>query len=78
MCCTSIVYATEKKQTKVEFPEARIYEETLNALLYENRGTGSNVPDAELLHATRGAVGARVIHDSEEEPMRRHRAGGDG
>ena len=78
VCCTSIVYATEKKQTKVEFPEARIYEETLNALLYENRGSGSNVPDAELLHATRGAVGARVIHDSEEEPMRRHRAGGDG
>ena len=32
---TSIVYATEKKQTKVEFPEARIYEETLNVLLYE-------------------------------------------
>lgn len=31
--CTSIVYTPEKKQTKVEFPEARIYEETLNALL---------------------------------------------
>ncbi|XP_032234148.1 BTB/POZ domain-containing adapter for CUL3-mediated RhoA degradation protein 3 [Nematostella vectensis] len=74
VCCTSIVYATEKKQTKVEFPEARIYEETLNALLYENR-MDAKLPDAELLHATRGAVGARVIHDSEEEPMRRHRAG---
>jgi len=36
VCCTSIVYATEKKQTKVEFPEARIYEETLNTLLYED------------------------------------------
>ena len=35
ICCTSIVYATEKKQTKVEFPEARIYEEALNILLYE-------------------------------------------
>ncbi|KAL8177735.1 UNVERIFIED_CONTAM: BTB/POZ domain-containing adapter for CUL3-mediated RhoA degradation protein 2 [Gekko kuhli] len=35
VCCTSIVYATEKKQTKVEFPEARIYEEMLNVLLYE-------------------------------------------
>jgi len=35
ICCTSIVYATERKQTKVEFPEARIYEETLNILLYE-------------------------------------------
>jgi len=35
ICCTSIVYTTEKKQTKVEFPEARIYEEALNCLLYE-------------------------------------------
>ncbi|XP_030649548.1 BTB/POZ domain-containing adapter for CUL3-mediated RhoA degradation protein 1 [Chanos chanos] len=41
VCCTSIVYATEKKQTKVEFPEARIFEETLNILIYENgRGSG--------------------------------------
>ncbi|XP_078484594.1 BTB/POZ domain-containing adapter for CUL3-mediated RhoA degradation protein 3 [Ciona intestinalis] len=32
ICCTSIVYATE---IDVEFPEARIYEETLNILLYE-------------------------------------------
>ncbi|KAK3531011.1 hypothetical protein QTP70_007857 [Hemibagrus guttatus] len=49
ICCTSIVYATEKKQTKVEFPEARIYEETLNALLYETLP----VPDNSLLEATR-------------------------
>ncbi|XP_026853700.2 BTB/POZ domain-containing adapter for CUL3-mediated RhoA degradation protein 1 [Electrophorus electricus] len=44
VCCTSIVYATEKKQTKVEFPEARIFEETLNILIYENgrvSGSGS-------------------------------------
>uniref|UniRef100_A0A914E0P4 BTB domain-containing protein n=1 Tax=Acrobeloides nanus TaxID=290746 RepID=A0A914E0P4_9BILA len=33
LCCTSIVYATDRKQTKVEFPEARIYEEAMNALL---------------------------------------------
>ena len=54
ICCTSIVYTTEKKQTKgqfqdfcesveknmisVEFPEARIYEEALNTLLYEGNG----------------------------------------
>ncbi|XP_068440858.1 BTB/POZ domain-containing adapter for CUL3-mediated RhoA degradation protein 2 [Clinocottus analis] len=50
VCCTSIVYATEKKQTKVEFPEARIYEETLNTLLYETMSP----PDATvLLEATR-------------------------
>ena len=53
---SSIVYATDKKHTKVEFPDARIYEETLNILLYENR----NEPDMELMQATsnRGAVGA--------------------
>ena len=35
----------QRKNTKVEFPEARIYEETLNCLLYENR-TG---PDQDLM-----------------------------
>ncbi|CAG0924246.1 unnamed protein product, partial [Notodromas monacha] len=33
--CTSIVYATDKKHTKVDFPDARVFEETLNALLCE-------------------------------------------
>lgn len=70
VCCTSIVYATEKPQTKVEFPDSRIYEESLNVLLYEHRGTG-NLPDAELLSATRRAVGPRVIPESDEEPSRR-------
>uniref|UniRef100_A0A1I8EEI1 Uncharacterized protein n=1 Tax=Wuchereria bancrofti TaxID=6293 RepID=A0A1I8EEI1_WUCBA len=37
ICCTSIVYATDKKHTKVEFPEARIYEEAMNVLLFEER-----------------------------------------
>lgn len=40
ICCTSIVYATEKKQTKVEFPETRIFEETLHILLYEKDRPG--------------------------------------
>ena len=48
VCCTAIVYATDRKNTKVEFPEARIYEETLNCLLYENR----NGPDQELMYLT--------------------------
>ncbi|XP_077995259.1 BTB/POZ domain-containing adapter for CUL3-mediated RhoA degradation protein 3-like [Glandiceps talaboti] len=60
--CTSIVYATEKKQTKVEFPEARIYEETLNTLLYENRGG----PDDELMQATCGSP-RRAHHSSDDE-----------
>ena len=37
ICCESIVYATEKKQTKIEYPEAKIFEEALNVLLYEDR-----------------------------------------
>ncbi|XP_067882680.1 LOW QUALITY PROTEIN: BTB/POZ domain-containing adapter for CUL3-mediated RhoA degradation protein 1-like [Heterodontus francisci] len=50
ICCTSIVYATEKKQTKVEFPEARIFEETLNTLMYE----APQMPDRAFLEATAG------------------------
>ncbi|CAO1397912.1 unnamed protein product [Diamesa tonsa] len=66
VCCTSIVYATDKKHTKVEFPEARIYEETLHTLLYENR----NNPDQELMQATsttRGGVGVSYTSDEEDE-----------
>lgn len=71
VCCTSIVYATDKKHTKVEFPEARIYEETLQVLLYEDR----NAPDPELLQATSsykqvGAVGGISTYTSDEEEER--------
>jgi BTB/POZ domain-containing adapter for CUL3-mediated RhoA degradation protein len=53
---------------QVEFPEARIYEETLNILLYENR-TG---PDQELMQATstRGAVAGMSSYTSDEEEER--------
>lgn len=62
ICCTSIVYATDKKHTKVEFPEARIYEEMLNILLYENK----NGPDMDIMMATssRGTVSG-MAHKSE-------------
>lgn len=63
VCCTSIVYATEKKQTKVEFPEARIYEETLNTLLYETMPP----PDNTLLEATRRSYTNCGSHSEEEE-----------
>lgn len=63
VCCTSIVYATEKKQTKVEFPEARIYEETLNTLLYETMP----LPDNSLLEATRRRYNNCGSHSEEEE-----------
>lgn len=49
ICCTSIVYATDKKHTKVEFPEARIYEEMLNILLYEN---SKNNSETDIMLAT--------------------------
>ncbi|XP_054857151.1 BTB/POZ domain-containing adapter for CUL3-mediated RhoA degradation protein 2 [Eublepharis macularius] len=67
VCCTSIVYATEKKQTKVEFPEARIYEETLNVLLYET----PRVPDNSLLEATsRSRSQASQSEDDESFELR--------
>uniref|UniRef100_A0AAZ1Y4I0 Tc1-like transposase DDE domain-containing protein n=1 Tax=Oreochromis aureus TaxID=47969 RepID=A0AAZ1Y4I0_OREAU len=71
VCCTSIVYATEKKQTKVEFPEARIFKETLNILIYENnRGSGPGGLHLLDSREEEGAVGGdrrvRRIH------VRRH------
>uniref|UniRef100_A0A3B4V1N0 Potassium channel tetramerization domain containing 13 n=1 Tax=Seriola dumerili TaxID=41447 RepID=A0A3B4V1N0_SERDU len=65
VCCTSIVYATEKKQTKVEFPEARIFEETLNILIYEN-GRGSGPGGLHLLDS-RGSGSSLGAGQSEEE-----------
>ena len=45
MCCESIVYATDRKHTKIEFPEAKILDETLNIMLYEKRA-GEAFPPA--------------------------------
>jgi len=66
VCCTSIVYTTDKKHTKVEFPEARIYEETLHTLLYENR----NNPDQELMQAT-STTRSGISYTSDEEDTER-------
>jgi len=83
VCCTSIVYATDRKHTKVEFPEARIYEETLNSFLYENRPG----PDQELMRATsvlfvdklrkvpKGLGGVTNCTSDEEEDRRNNRPG---
>ncbi|XP_059982146.1 BTB/POZ domain-containing adapter for CUL3-mediated RhoA degradation protein 3-like [Lagenorhynchus albirostris] len=68
VCCTSIVYTTEKKQTKVEFPEARIYEETLNILLYEAQDDRG--PDSALLEATGGVAGCSHHLDEDDERER--------
>lgn len=51
------------KCLQVEFPEARIFEETLNVLLYENR-TG---PDDDLMQATRkGTVTGHGYHSDDD------------
>lgn len=58
---------------QVEFPEARIYEETLNCLLYENR----NGPDQELMQATSLRVPvASYTSDDEDDRQRCHNASG--
>ena len=51
----------------MEFPEARIYEETLNVFLYEHL-TG---PDQELLQAItcRGEAPSRHCTSDDEEPQ---------
>lgn len=60
-----LVYTTDRKHTKVEFPEARIYEETLHSLLYENR---NSPPDLELMQATSTSRnGITYTSDEEEE-----------
>jgi len=75
VCCTAIVYATDRKNTKVEFPEARIYEETLNCLLYENR----NGPDQELMQATSLRVPvASYTSDDEDDKQRCQNQGANG
>ncbi|VVC45966.1 BTB/POZ domain,Potassium channel tetramerisation-type BTB domain,SKP1/BTB/POZ domain [Cinara cedri] len=51
VCCTSIVYATDKKHTKVDFPETRILEETMNVMLLDTRANKS-VQEHELIEAT--------------------------
>jgi len=48
----------------VEFPEARIFEESLNVLLYENRETR---PDEGLMQATRGYTGDVHGYHSDED-----------
>lgn len=54
---------------QVEFPEARIFEETLNILIYETpRG-----PDPALLEATGGAAGGGGASRGEDEENREHR-----
>ena len=67
VCCTAIVYATDRKNTKVEFPEARIYEETLNCLLYENR-----IVDQELMQATSARLQV-TSYTSDDDDDDRHK-----
>ncbi|XP_033118788.1 BTB/POZ domain-containing adapter for CUL3-mediated RhoA degradation protein 3-like [Anneissia japonica] len=66
--CTSIVYTSERKQTKVEFPEARILEETLNILLYE-RWDGNDGYELSR-SASKHAHTAHYLSDEDDEYYR--------
>ncbi|RXM95249.1 BTB/POZ domain-containing adapter for CUL3-mediated RhoA degradation protein 3 [Acipenser ruthenus] len=73
-CKVPVITSSKEEQrliatsNKVEFPEARIYEETLNILLYEAQdGRG---PDNALLEATGGAAGRSSHLDEDEERER--------
>ncbi|XP_065830405.1 BTB/POZ domain-containing adapter for CUL3-mediated RhoA degradation protein 3-like [Oscarella lobularis] len=63
ICCESIVYATEKKQTKIEFPETKIYEESLNLMLFEERSR-----DIDRASAAHNAHGRRLATMSTMPP----------
>ena len=76
VCCTSIVYATERKHTKVEFPEARIYEDTLNILLFEGRG--ETAFDNELFRATKVSKPSHHNTDHESDDNSGGAGGGGG
>lgn len=56
---------------QVEFPEARIFEETLNILIYET----PRVPDKALLEATGGVAGGGggPLRAGDDEDGREHR-----
>lgn len=64
ICCTSIVYATDKKHTKVEFPEARIYEEMLNILLYENN---KNNTEMDIMFATTSSSRSISVNNKNDD-----------
>lgn len=53
---------------QVEFPEARIYEETLNVLLYENRDSR---PDDELMQATSRTTASSLSDDDDDSGVGR-------
>jgi len=43
VCCSSIVYATEKKNIKIEFPEAKVQEELI--FLIADEGNAETIPN---------------------------------
>lgn len=58
-----VLFNTLFCEFQIEFPEAKIYEEALNCLLYENRHSR---PDAELMAATRSGSGTSASQSDEE------------
>lgn len=69
VCCTSIVYGTDKKHTKVDFPEARIFEECLNVLRYENPDKDFST---DFVQRSRSGGGAGSNYHSDDDLEDRH------
>jgi len=65
VCCTSIVYATDKKHTKIDFPDARIHEELCKIFLYESDKGKS--PDAHLIKVTSGPGASALQCNSDDD-----------
>lgn len=53
-----MVYSSDKKQTKIEFPEARLWEENMNVLLHER---GCEKPAAQATDSTSPPARARAM-----------------
>ncbi|VDM98463.1 unnamed protein product [Thelazia callipaeda] len=77
ICCTSIVYTTDRKQTKIEFPEARIYEEAMNVLLFEERhvcircgGEGGNCTSSRSAGSLQLQLPQSTSHSASVSPQR--------
>ena len=67
--CESIVYATEKKHTKIEFPEARILEEALNIMLYEKPfESADRIRAARVEAASRRRHFEDLLSDRDDDP----------
>lgn len=74
--CNAIFYATDNKHIKIDFPEAKIYEECLNIMLFEERFQDAEKAAAAQNRAAilsrRKLVGNVVMSDDDNWAASRH------